>query len=701
MTDGGKAAHRYLVLRPALDGYGTIEAPQVADMTERHYFELPLVSYRQSDPTLALLCAERARGALLVLEQGLPSRRHLRLLAQLQARGLRTLLAWPHENALEVVDRERLSSLRRHWFAAVVGNRIKAWRAKRREAPSAAPQTVPAANGVVDTSALSALIDLVRREAESLRGHLEGGVSALRALATPETSALGEHFASGLTLLERVRTQMLQLDEQVDALRSAPAVVVPRRQASPAVGPYDESDLPAVRAFLRPLLEAPQPIPISLATLPQPEQPLPGTGVYLRLDFWAPLSSGGSYGHTCYQAQALARTCRDFVCITANRFELLDKLGIRQVTVAGRDNTQTEVNLLGMNAHYAERLGPLFDALRPAFIFERVVLGSVVGAWASRQFGIPYIAEYNGSEISIKRSFEGKGYLHEDLLLAAEEAAFRQAALISVVSDHVAEDVARRGIPRERILVNPNAVDLDAYAPAPAEEARRLRASLGFEPHHRVVGFIGTFGGWHGIDVLAEALPAIVSGHECIRVLLIGDGHLKPLVRDAVASAGIEDRVVDVGRVPQEKGAELLKACDILVSPHSRHMIDSPFFGSPTKLFEYMAMGAGIVASDLEQIGHVLSPALRTAEIAAARAAGRPVEVGERRAMLCKPGDVAEFTEAVLELARDPALCAALGRNARAAAARYYTWDQHVRNLWLRIAGRPAEGHAADWRKGR
>jgi glycosyltransferase involved in cell wall biosynthesis len=297
----------------------------------------------------------------------------------------------------------------------------------------------------------------------------------------------------------------------------------------------------------------------------------------------------------------------------------------------------------------------------------------------------------------MKRSYEGRGYAHEELLLAAEEAAFRQATLISVVSDRVAEDVAQRGIPPGRILVNPNAVDLEAYAPATPEQARQLRADLGFAPHHRVVGFIGTFGGWHGVEVLAQALPAIVNGDERIRVLLIGDGNLKHMVRDAVAASGIGDRVVDVGRVPQERGAELLKACDILVSPHSRHMVDSPFFGSPTKLFEYMAMGAGIVASDLEQIGRVLSPALTYAEVAAAHLAGRPIDAGQRRAVLCKPGDVAEFTGAVLALARDPALCAALGRNARAAAERYYTWDHHVRNLWLKLCGRPAEGYASDW----
>lgn len=687
MPDQTVGSNRYAVVRPALDGYGTIEAPALATMTERHRFKLPVVTFRAADVADLPPRGQRVHGAILVLEQGLPSRAHLRLLARLQSRGLITLLAWPHEEAVEVVDRERLTSLRRHWLAAVVGQRLKAWRANRHATSTEAPSQAGVQADPADIDVMRALAGLMRGEADSLHGHIAGGVAALRGSKTQEAIALAEHFAAGLTALERMRTQVLQLEEQVAKLNGA-RTVMPQRQSAPAAGHYDEGSLPEVRAFLQPLREAPRPVEFPLGETPEPGRPLSGTGMYLRLDFWAPpLTAGGSYGHTCYQARALARTCSDFVCVVANRFDLLDKLGVRQVIVPGRDGVQTEANLLGMNAHYVQRLGPLFDAMRPAFIFERIVLGNVVGAWASRQFRIPYVVEYNGSEISIKRSFEGKGYAYEDLLLAAEEAAFRQATLISVVSERVAEDVARRGIPRAKILVNPNAVDLQSYAPASGEEKGRLRAALGFAPQDRVVGFIGTFGGWHGIEVLAEALPTIVGGDERAKVLLIGDGHLKHLVRDAVAAAGIQNRVVDVGRVPQERGAELLKACDVLVSPHSRNMIDSPFFGSPTKLFEYMAMGTGIVASDLEQIGQVLSPALTSAEIAAAHAAGRRVDAGERRAVLCRPGDVADFAQAVLSLVRDADLCSALGRNARAAAECHHTWDRHVQNLWRALAG--------------
>jgi len=85
---------------------------------------------------------------------------------------------------------------------------------------------------------------------------------------------------------------------------------------------------------------------------------------------------------------------------------------------------------------------------------------------------------------------------------------------------------------------------------------------------------------------------------------------------------------------PAEEGARLLKACDLYVSPHSSHMVGQQFFGSPTKIFEYMAMPGGVVASDLEH---------RRGAVARA-AAGGPCAAGPDRKIsarsLCTPGNV-------------------------------------------------------------
>jgi len=407
---------------------------------------------------------------------------------------------------------------------------------------------------------------------------------------------------------------------------------------------------------------------------------LPGCGAYLRTDFWTRIESGGSYGHTCYVAKELAAVCDRFVCFMASRYQLIDDYGIPQVIIEPSVISGAEDTIVDATQYYVRMLRPAFQAIGPAFLYERLCLGNYAGALLSRELGIPYIVEYNGSEISMRRSFDGSAYLYENEYLKAEMLAFRQATMISVVSEEVRNDLLKRGVDPEKILVNPNGADLETYAPAPPGERRAIRAELGFADDHTVVGFTGTFGGWHGIDVLAAALPRIASAVPEARFLLIGDGNYKHLVDEAVSSNGLQSRVHSAGRVPQADGARLLKAADLFVSPHNSHMVDSKFFGSPTKIFEYMSMGGAIVASDLEQIGQILSPALRLADIPGAG------EVGGARSVLCTPGDVDEFVNAVVALARRRDLWPALGHNARQAVDQHYSWERHVARLWPFLA---------------
>jgi glycosyltransferase involved in cell wall biosynthesis len=736
-----ESADRYLVVRPDLDAAARFVDPTLATMTERHHYVPSVVwRFRAMSGTEAILSSARdAKGIILELASGLPNRKQIAFAKEVLARGHQLFVFWPHEEAIECVDREYLRSLRVHRVVFIASLRIRErWSRRTRANP---PQSAADGTPNVAAAVIAAQIAHIGAEATSLETHLDGGISDLKQVSSAIESALTSqlnaaqaeavgaseriratgdiplaessgrlraaldgiaaattqlrtysgnivsYLESGLPVLTRIKQQADQAANDVD--RIAPPAVVAAPLVASGVGKGDLSELFSV---MRELDAKSSPVPFRLPQPPTVELPISGTGVYLRLDYWAPLVSGGSYGHTCYQAKSLAKLSQDFVALTANRFRLLDELDVRQVVLQPPDRTGVEASILSANAFYLDRLGPILDAMRPTYIFERAVLGNVVGAWASQKFGIPYVVEYNGSEISMKRSFADSSYQHEDMLLLAEQVAFRQATIISVVSEHVASDVEKRGLPRERIFVNPNAVDLDAYKPAAETERRAIRAELGFGDSHIVVGFIGTFGGWHGIDVLAAALPQIVGIDAAVRVLLIGDGNLKHLVHAAIVAHRLEDQVVDVGRVEQTRGARLLKACDVLVSPHSSHMVDSPFFGSPTKLFEYMAMGVGIVASDLEQIGKVLAPAASAADVERESFA-----VTDERAILCQPGSVDEFVAGVRALVRRPQIGVALGRNARSAAERYYTWDQHVRNLWLRVLGRVPEGYATDW----
>jgi len=456
-------------------------------------------------------------------------------------------------------------------------------------------------------------------------------------------------------------------------------IVLRQVEAAPQPLPAAACDeMEVIREEVAELLAAAAPVPFEHpAALVDESRQIPGTGVYLRTDYWCAIDSGGSYTHTCYVAKELAARSERFVALLANRYALLDEFGIQQVTLPTHTNQSNEEDLLRATGPLVEQVRLVLRVLQPTYLYERLCQGNYLGALLSRELKIPYVVEYNGSEISMAKSFAGGSpYKHEDLFVQIEDLAFAQATLISVVSDHLKQSLVARGVDPQKILINPNGVDAEAYAPPTAVQKHALRSELGWKDQDCVVGFTGTFGGWHGIDVLAAALPLVCQRHPEVQFLLIGDGIKKPLISEQIQRHQLSQRVASVGRVPQEEGRRLLGACDVLISPHNAHMIDSRFFGSPTKVFEYMSQGAGIVASDLEQIGQVLSPGLRAAQLPA------PEAIGQERSILCTPGSVEQLVDAISYLVKFPEARTKLGHNARQAAEAYYTWRQHVARLW-------------------
>ena len=133
------------------------------------------------------------------------------------------------------------------------------------------------------------------------------------------------------------------------------------------------------------------------------------------------------------------------------------------------------------------------------------------------------------------------------------------------------------------------------------------------------------------------------------------------LWRECANRYGVTDLCVLTGLVPQACGPMHLAACDVLASPHVPNSDGTPFFGSPTKLFEYMAMGKGIVASHLDQIGEVLAH--------------------EQTAWMVEPGDVQSLWRGLKRLIDDAPLRSRLGAEARREVLAKYTWREHTRRI--------------------
>lgn len=274
---------------------------------------------------------------------------------------------------------------------------------------------------------------------------------------------------------------------------------------------------------------------------------------------------------------------------------------------------------------------------------------------------VPFVLEYNGSEIWIAKNW-GRPLKYERLSQKIELLNLHAADLIVVVSQPMKDELVKRGIEDGKILVNPNGVDPEQYYPdVDGSGVRRKYDLVG----KTVVGFISTFGPWHGAEVLAEAFGRLLQQfpeyREGVRLLMIGDGLTMPEVKRKLYEFGIMDVSILTGLVLQEEGPAYMAACDILTSPHVPNADGTPFFGSPTKLFEYMAMGKGIVASDLDQIGDVLNH--------------------DKTAWMVKPGDVESLMLGLKALIDDEQRRNRLGQAAHREVVKKYTWKGHTRKI--------------------
>jgi glycosyltransferase involved in cell wall biosynthesis len=299
---------------------------------------------------------------------------------------------------------------------------------------------------------------------------------------------------------------------------------------------------------------------------------------------------------------------------------------------------------------------PLIVRDPPDFIYQRYARFGWAGVVASLRTGRPLFLEYNGSEVWVGRHWDHVGML--DLLERYERLNLKAAARIFVVSNVERRNLQSAGVAPEKIVVNPNGVDPEVFRPGIGGD--RVRDQLGVHGETTLVGFVGSFGPWHGVLALAEAIKSIPSTTPLLFVL-VGTGSLHGEVKQLLAAEEEQGRVIFTGAINHNEVPVLLDACDVLVSPHIPLADGSDFFGSPTKIFEYMAMGKGIVASRLGQIGEVLTDGVS--------------------ALLVEPGDVDELSAALVRLAESPALRQHLGAAARQAAIERHTWKRNAQNV--------------------
>lgn len=382
--------------------------------------------------------------------------------------------------------------------------------------------------------------------------------------------------------------------------------------------------------------------------------------LYLRADLSFGVKAGGSIGHTAGVINHLGNFAAPPIVITSDPVPMVaDTVESHTISPDEAFWNFQELPSLVMNRTVLLIAEAALGSRIPAFIYQRYTVNGFAAVQLAAHWGVPLVTEYNGSEVWVARHW-GRPLKYEDLSARIERLNLRAAHLVSVVSKPLADEVQALGVAADRVLVNPNGVEPDVYRPD--IDASGIRQRFGLDGR-TVIGFIGTFGPWHGAEVLARAFVHLLRQdpplRDRVRLLWIGDGAGLPRVKEILATGAALDASAFSGLVPQEEGPRFLAACDIFASPHVPNPDGSPFFGSPTKLFEYMSMGRGIVASRLDQIGDVLEDG--------------------RTALLVPPSDPQALAGALTTMMVDADLRKRLGEEARRVAIQRHSWREHVR----------------------
>lgn len=248
-----------------------------------------------------------------------------------------------------------------------------------------------------------------------------------------------------------------------------------------------------------------------------------------------------------------------------------------------------------MGAH-ADAIDRLVRDWRPDILHAHSpVLNAMAAQRVAKRHGIPMIYEIRAfwEDAAVGNGTGTEGSPRYWLTRQLETHAVRAADAVAVICEGLRGDLLARGIDPAKIIVSPNGVDMDQFGtPVPRDPA--LAAKLGLEGAD-VVGFIGSFYDYEGLDDLIAAMPRLVCARPQVKLLLVGGGPCEQALRDQAAASPVADHILFIGRVPHDEVERYYAQVDILAYPRKAMRLTD--LVTPLKPLEAMAQGRLVAAS--------------------------------------------------------------------------------------------------------
>mgnify|MGYP000844652584 CR=1 FL=1 len=298
------------------------------------------------------------------------------------------------------------------------------------------------------------------------------------------------------------------------------------------------------------------------------------------------------------------------------------------------------------------RLAGVIKTEKPDIIHAHSPVLNGFPAWlVGKTFCIPVVYEIRAfwEDAGVDQATYKEQSLKYRLVKFFETWICHRVAQVAVLCQGIKNDLASRGVDPGKMTPVYNGIRPENFKPYPPDQEFSDAWQLSGK---RVIGFIGSFYRYEGLDLLVEAFSRLASQYPDINLLLVGGGEMEERLKEQVKTLGIEDRTVMPGRVPHNRVDGVYALIDILVYP--RYSVRLTELVTPLKPLEAMAMKKVLIASDIG--GH------------------RELISHNRTGLLFKAGDVQALSDAIIKCLSDETLAQRLRQNGHEYVMKNKTW---------------------------
>jgi len=367
----------------------------------------------------------------------------------------------------------------------------------------------------------------------------------------------------------------------------------------------------------------------------------------LIMDIIKPLASDGSMIHRWELARNLAKLDCDVYAMSYTR---LTHKGLYVLSPISKKR----------RFGYIAQLLKLVTKNKFDILYTRNVIKGIIGVLIKKLWKSKLVFEVNAISHDEQRLLQNQVSTKENLLGNSKMKIFKylenfvckNSDAIITVTQGIKDYLVNCGIDNNKINVIENGANTELFQPI--NNCNALKKRLHINNDESILIFVGNLAPWQGVEYLVCATPLIIKENRKIKILIVGDGILKKKLVFLSKELNLEPYIIFTGTVPHEKVPQYINISDLCVAPFLRIRNESMGL-SPLKIYEYLACGKPVVASNIKGVGNLLKDS--------------------NSGIAVIPEDSAKLANSIIKLLKDKKLREKMGDNGRKFVLENYSWE--------------------------